>query len=202
MENNTATQEVDITEVMSSLKKNSDSTAKLCEVITMGFDEIKKTWVPKVVETGKPADTAALEESKAGVLGKVGNVSVAGVKIVPLVGGAFVSIFASELIDGFMASKGTTVKAVVKGVGAFAAYKWGKKLPLIGAEGGKVIALLLAFDAIRDLTPINSWASAAANKVSGMIPIGGLGDQTGRAIKTMRPSLVKKDYYSTAFGRS
>jgi hypothetical protein len=93
------------------------------------------------------------------------------------------------------------MKGVTKGVLAVAAYKFGKKIPLIGAEGGKVIALLLAFDAIRDITPINTWASKAANKVSGMIPVGGLGDQTGRAAKMFGPT-IKRDYYSNAFGRS
>jgi len=208
MDKENETHEVDITEVVSSLKKSSDTTAKLCEVISMGFDDIKKTWVPKLAEVAKPPadkapDAANLEEARAGILGKAGNVSVGGVKIVPLAVGAFGAIFASELIDGFMSQQSKMIKALVKGVGAFAVMKWGKKIPLVGAEGAKIIALLLAFDAIRDITPIDAWASAAANKVSGMIPIGGLGDQTGRAKRALGDvRSINRDYYAHAFGRS
>jgi len=70
----------------------------------------------------------------------------------------------------------------------------------VGSEGSKIIGLLLAFDAVRDLTPLDTWAAQLANKVSGVIPIGGLADQRGRNIRS-QVNQVARDYYSSAEGR-
>jgi hypothetical protein len=188
------TQEVDITEVITSLKQNSDSTAKLCETISMGFDEIKKTWVPKLAEVAPKPDAAKLEESR------IASMKVAGVQVLPFAIGAFSAVFVSELIDGVMVTQSKVTKGLVKGVGAFAAYKWGRKIPFVGDNGAKIIALLLAFDAVRDLTPIDAYAAKLANKVSGVIPIGGLADQRGRDVRDQANKVVK-DYYANAMGR-
>ncbi len=190
--------EVPLRDFITSLKKSSDSTAKLCETISMGFDEITKKWMPKPAEVApvKPAvtETANLEESK------LASMKVAGFQVVPFATGAFGAVFASELIDGLMVNSSTTTKGIVKGVGAIAVYKWGKKIPFMGKAGAEIFALLLAFDAVRNLTPLDAWAAKLANKVSGVIPIGGLADQRGRDVRA-RANRVVADYYSRAFGR-
>jgi hypothetical protein len=203
---NTQTQEIDITELMNKLQKNTDSTAKLAETINMKFDEAGK-WVANLAEVIKkpssaPADEVKLEE--AGVM----SMKVAGLPVVGFAVGAFGAVFASELVDGLMSTQTKTTRGLVKAGSAFVIWKWGNKIPLIGkmmnGTGKNIFAVLLAFDAVRDLTPLDSWAASAANKISGLIPTGGLADQKGRDIRNSavtQATRVVKDYYSKAEGR-
>jgi hypothetical protein len=180
------------------------STATLAEKVNrpipMRFDEETKKYVASLFEVApvKPLaiteETAKLEESK------LMSMKVAGFQVVPFAVGAFGAVFASELVDGLMVNSSKTTRGIIKGVGAFAAFKWGKKIPFVGSEGSKIIGLLLAFDAVRDLTPLDTWAAQLANKVSGVIPIGGLADQRGRNIRS-QVNQVARDYYSSAEGR-
>lgn len=89
-----------------------------------------------------------------------------------LVGG-FAAVFASELIDGILIQQGDWMKGMVKLVGAGASVKWGSRI--LGSTGSKALAILLAYDGIRSLVPIDTWARRGATTVTGMIPAGGLG---------------------------
>ncbi len=178
--------EIDITEVINGLKQSAAGTAKLAETITLSWDEFRKVWGTKPVSTitepnpAGPKDKAALEESMAASVKGVGS------QIVPVAVGGFASIFFTELVDGVMIKQSDMTRGLVKGATAFAVYKWGKKIPFMGTTGKNIAAALIAFDALRSLTPISTWASKAANKVSGVIPVGGLGDQRGRETRALR----------------
>ena len=113
--------------------------------------------------------------------------------------GGFSAIFVTEVIDGFMKTQTQNMKGVVKIIGAGVFAKWGKRIPFINAKGAKVIALLMTFDALRDISPINTWANQIANKISGVIPTGGLGDQRGGGAPRENVG-AGNDYYARAKG--
>lgn len=131
----------------------------------------------KLADVGKPADKMddqdeAELEAKAGFLGGIMDFKIWGVPIGGAAVGGFVSVVATELIDGFMLDSEPWKKGLAKAAVAVVAVKWGKKI--LGDTGSKTVAALLAFDAIRDMTPIDSWAKDLANKITGNSPAAGL----------------------------
>ena len=118
--------------------------------------------------------------------------------------GGFAAIFASELVDGFMADRVAWQRGLVKLAVAGIAAKWGKRV--LGSTGAKTVALLLAFDAIRDLSPIDSWADQLAERISGRKTTAGLaGRQSGGKPITdqaapQREKTPSTSYYAVALG--
>jgi hypothetical protein len=162
-------------------------------------DAVRKTTAAVKVEAkidGKPVD-AELEEVKA--LSGFTNMKVFDIPIGKAIAGGAIAILASELVDGLMTKYSVNVKGISKLVVAGVTVKFLSK-PL-GKELAGAVAFLLAFDAARDLTPIDQWMNKAANKVSGVIPTGGLGDQRGGGAALKQANKVMKDYYSKAEGR-
>lgn len=157
----------------------------------------------KLAELGKadpdPDPDAIL---KKGIFDDIMSFEVWGVPVGQAAVGGFVAIFASELIDGFMANQQPWQRGLVKLGAAGIAGMWGKRL--LGSTGSKAVALLLAFDALRDLSPIDSWADQLAEGISGRETTAGLaGPQTGgRAVNVntgARPS-GGQSFYSQAMG--
>ena len=126
----------------------------------------------KALET-KADDDDVAELGKTGVLGDIMKVEVWGIPVAQAAIGGFVAVFASEVIDGFLAEQKGYVKGLVKLAGAGLAIHWGDKI--LGSTGAKAVALLLAYDGIRSLLPVDQWATQAAAAVSGVLPSGGLG---------------------------
>jgi len=114
--------------------------------------------------------------------------------------GGFVAIFASELVDGFMADMQAWQRGLVKlGVAAVVGL-WGKRV--LGSTGSKAVALLLTFDAIRDFTPIDRWADQLAEGITGRETTAGLAGNPDEG-KVDSPSNQKKQpasYYAMALG--
>lgn len=153
-------------------KPKMESFATLTD-IEKALEGLKPVKVEATVDK-KPAEAelvdAALEES--GVLSNVTSMKVWNIPVGQALVGGFVAVFASELIDGFMAAQGVMTRGVVKLIGAGAAVGWGKGL--LGDTGSKAVALLLAFDGIRDIIPIDQWAKGFANQATGMVTQRGL----------------------------
>lgn len=151
----------------------------------------------EILNKDKTTETAKVAE--AGALKGFMDFQIGGIPVGKAAVGGGIAIFATELIDGLLQrfNQGSkTVTGLVKLAGAGAAIKWGGKY--LGKEGAAVVALLMAFDGIRDITPIDTWMNNIANKISGYVPTGGLGAQQGK------PNTQTKDnsnYYSRAFGR-
>ncbi len=150
------------------LKGVREDLAKLSESIDMRFNLVEKAWEmkPKAEETDE--DKATLQESIVGKMKKSTNM------IVPVALGGFGAILVTEVVDGLPIFKSQMQRGIAKGVGAFVFYTWGKKIPFMGEIGKNVMAALLLFDALRDITPISSWASQLATKITKAIPSGGL----------------------------
>jgi hypothetical protein len=112
----TETKEIDVTDVIQSLNKNTESSAKLNETINMRFDEITKAWTAKLAEVA-PVKTAVLSEDTAKLEeSKLMSMKVAGFQVVPFAVGAFGAVFASELVDGLMVNSSKTTRGIIKGV--------------------------------------------------------------------------------------
>lgn len=133
-------------------------------------EDIKTPEQLKTESEAKLAEEARLKQ--AGVSG-ITNFVIWDIPIGQGLVGGFTAAFASELIDGVLMKQGDMIKAVVKLAAAGAAVKWGTRL--LGSTGAKALAILLAYDGVRSLIPIDTWARRGATTVSGMVPGGGLG---------------------------
>jgi hypothetical protein len=193
-------------ELLQSVDTKLGKIAGLSDVIDSKFKEFDSKLVKYRVDGGpeKTGELAAGKEKAVAEMGELGMLdSLAKFEIwnVPLgeaaVGG-FVAVLATELIDGFMTTQSVQTKGLVKLVTAGAVAGFGKKY--LGANASKAIALLMAFDAIRDLTPIDAWAASLATKITGAAPDAGLADKAMRRITSQPPHTIS-DYYAAAEGR-
>jgi hypothetical protein len=128
------------------------------KLATLGDNKIEK---PEVAEL-----------NRIGSLDEMMSFKVWDIPLGQAVVGGFGAVFATELIDGFMATSEPWKKGLVKLVIAGASIKFGKKF--LGEKLSQGVALLLAFDGTRDLLPIDTWAQSLANKITGSIPAAGL----------------------------
>ena len=113
--------------------------------------------------------------------------------------GGFVAIFASELVDGFMSNMQDWQRGLVKLAVAAAVGMWGKRL--LGKTGSMAVALLLTFDALRDLSPIDSWADQLAEGITGRVTNKGLaGNPEATANQPANQKKQPASYYAMALG--
>lgn len=154
----------------------------------------------KPIEDPEPGPEAPLEAK--GFLDDFMSFEFQGIPIGQAAVGGFAAIFASELVDGFMADNAAWQRGLVKLAVAGIAAKWGKRF--LGSTGSKAVALLLTFDAIRDFTPLNSWADQLAEKISGTKTTAGLAGDTRNERKIDQPTRETKQgsYYAMALGGS
>ena len=157
----------------------------------------------KLAELGKSdPDPDPSAEMKKGIFDDIMSFEVWNIPVGQAAVGGFVAIFASEIIDGFMANQQPWQRGLVKLGAAGVAGMWGKRL--LGSTGSKAVALLLAFDAIRDLSPIDSWADQLAEGISGTVTTAGLaGPQTGGRpvnVNTATRPVGGQSFYSQAMG--
>lgn len=145
------------------------------------------------------------ELSRVKTLDEAMNFKVWDIPVGQAVVGGFGAVFASELIDGFMAASEPWKKGLVKLVVAGAAVKFGRKF--LGEKLSTGMALLLAFDATRDMLPIDTWAQNLANKITGNVPAAGLASHRVE-LESLRslaagPSNIatgRSSYYAAALG--
>lgn len=160
----------------------------------------KKILEVKPEDIKTKAELEAEEKAKleqAGVMAGITDFKVWDIPVGQALVGGFVAVFASELIDGFLVKQGDWAKGIVKLIGAGVAVRWGGRF--LGSTGSKAVALLLAYDGIRSLIPIDTWAKRGSTAVTGMIPAGGLGGfkpNTGGESVVDQASKVAEDYYT------
>lgn len=130
---------------------------------------------PEAVKSPEELATAAAAANmeEAGFVGGITGFKVWDIPAGQALVGGFTAVFASELIDGFLIKQSDMIKGVVKLVGAGAAVKWGGRV--LGSTGSKALAILLAYDGLRSIIPIDTWARRGATMVTSRVPKGGLG---------------------------
>jgi hypothetical protein len=190
----------------SSISKLGDTLSETVKAqLEESFDNAAKTFTPKPedVITSKEVDAEtkkAEDKAKMEAMGALSGITEFKVWDIPageaLVGG-FSAVFASEVIDGFLINQADWMKGAVKLAGAGAAVKWGGRL--LGSTGSKALAILLAYDGIRSLIPIDTWARRGASAVTGALPVGGLGGFQPNAQNNMARA-GSRDYYAGLYG--
>lgn len=138
-------------------------------------ESAKKVLVPKAedVKTAEELQSDKAQLSQAGMVGNITDIKAWDIPVGQAVVGGFGAVFASELVDGFMAAQGDMVRGVVKLIGAGVAVKWGGRV--LGSTGSKAMALLLAYDGVRSLIPLDRFARQGATAVTGIVTTKGLG---------------------------
>ena len=169
------------TMVMNNEQLSRVMKAEIAEAMR-GFDS--DTISDKVAaKMAKPAPEVAKLE--AGMMAGIKKMEIFDIPVAQVLGGGFVAIVASELVDGFLLAQTKQVKGIVKGIGAIGFAKFGRKIPVVGGMAG-TIALLLAFDAARDLLPIDEWGAQIATRITGMLPQAGLAGPQNLTPEQMR----------------
>lgn len=151
----------------------------------------------KLEEKTKAEEKAKMEQ--AAIAKGITGFEVWDIPVGQALVGGFTAVFASELIDGFLIKQGDMLKGVVKLAGAGAAVKWGGRV--LGSTGSKALAILLAYDGIRQLIPIDTWARRGATMVTSRMPAGGLGGFQANVREERVPDNGHKaDYYEALKG--
>ena len=208
MEGNvTVLRKEDLDEVLGSFRseiKSEIEAAKpdLSGVATM--EDIQKMLKPEVkeAEVVEKEEIAEHERTVGTMLDQVVGFEIAGIQVGKAVGGGFTAIFTSELVDGFAINQSANTRGFIKlavgwGMVAFAS-RW------LGKSFTGATALLLTFDAIRDLTPLDSWASQLADRITGQQPAAGLRGQTAQYDQTsgvVKQAQSVADSYSSIIRR-
>ena len=199
---------MDPKEILELMNKGFETVGSKLDAQLAELNETaKKVLVPKAEDIKTPeqlkAEAAAKLEEKAkleqaAVARNITSFEIWDIPVGQALVGGFTAVFASELIDGFLVKQGDMLKGVVKLAGAGAAVKWGGRV--LGSTGSKALAILLAYDGIRSLIPIDTWAKRGATAVTGMIPGGGLGGFKGGVHEAPGGNGHKADYYEALKG--
>ena len=168
------------------------------KAVNGGMAEVKTSLSSLAAQLSeKPAPEPVAEMAEKGIVGGITKFEVWDIPVGQALVGGFVAVFASEVIDGFLSEQTTQVKGLVKLAAAGAAIKFGKGI--LGDSGSKAVALLLAYDGIRMLLPLDEWASKAVKPITKLTGAG-LG---GRAVMSDVVDQAEKtaaNYYDRAFG--
>jgi len=189
--------------ILEAMDKGFASVGSKLEAQIAEFNETAKKVLGAKPEDIKTAEELKAEEAaklaQAGAVAGITSFEVWDIPVGQALVGGFTAVFASELIDGLLVKQSDWVKGLVKLAGAGAAVKWGGRI--LGSTGSKALAILLTYDGIRSLIPIDAWAKKVADMITGIIPGGGLGGFKGNVHKEVPGNGHKVDYYDKAFGR-
>lgn len=193
-----------ISETATSLNDGIKSFAEIggkFETQLAEFNETAKKILVKPEDIKTAAELEAENKAKLeqGAVGAITRFEVWDIPVGQAVIGGFAAVFASELIDGFLVRQADWMKGLIKLAGAGAAIKWGPRA--FGKTGAYAVGLLLAYDGIRSLIPIDSWARRGATAVTSRVPGGGLGGFKKDVGVLEQAGKVASDYYSRAEGR-
>lgn len=192
-----------ISETATSLNDGIKSFAEIggkFETQLAEFNETAKKILVKPEDIKTAAELEAENKAnleQAGFVGGITSFEIQGVPVGQAVIGGFTAVFASELIDGFLVKQADWMKGLIKLAGAGVAIKWGPRA--FGKTGAFAVGLLLAYDGIRSLIPIDSWARRGATAVTSRVPGGGLGGFTANVDKGGNGK-KPVDYYAGLLG--
>lgn len=174
-------------EVLESFKKVDGAIGS----INTNIEKLNKMWEPK------PAtDNVDLAENVASrTMDKFSRFEVMNVPVGQAILGGFTAVMTTEIIDGFLITQTPLVTGGVKLVAAAIAGGFGKQL--LGKTGATAAALLIAFDGVRDILPIDTWAKSIAVRISGILPSRGL-SQGARGNVIRQVNQVARSYYARA----
>ena len=190
----------DVKEGASAFKKGLEDNRSALDKIVADFREAYPA--PNKTEPEKTADVEEVQ-----VLSGVTGTKVFGLPIgQALIGGAS-AVAVGELVDmlagRFMPAGATWMSAISKAVAAWlASSKWVTNV--IGKPAGTAAAILLTYDAIRDIIPFDTWITdAIPGHRAGEFGSRGMTGNTNEAITggaVLQATKVARNYYSNALG--
>jgi len=113
----------------------------------------------------------AKDSGVTSIANKVRDIQILGIPFGEAVVGFGSALVVSELTDGLITPKlPTNVPAVAIKVGeAYAMSRWGHKI--IGNGGARMATVVLGYDALRTVIPLDDWIRNAIAKITGMLPL-------------------------------
>lgn len=181
----------------------------------LDLDTVAQRLEARKVQANPKSEKDPVLKDPGGAVAEIFNFKFWDIPLGQAAVGGFIAIIATEVIDGFLADKaGATekqksqsrlIRGGVKLVAAGATIKYGKGI--FGETGSAALALLLAFDGIRNLLPsLSETGRDIALKITGVRPQLGLSQDEAQNQQQPRSALrqaeaVAGDYYSKAFGR-
>lgn len=185
----------ELTNIFEAISASQVETNERLDQVSANLAEIPKAFTD-AFEAAKPdpEDKAKLE--KNGPLEGLSKMKVWDVPLGEALVGGFSAVFASELIDGFMVNQSAQTLGIVKLAGAGVMVKWGGRL--LGSTGSKAAALILAYDGIRQLFPLDEMAGNLAGAIKSRTG-GGLAGRAGMNNAPAPPPVNRGTFYSTAF---
>ena len=194
------------TEIKENVSSMADAVNKTLNDKFASLADSQKTMQEQLdaILEKKNTEVAKVEDSGiATTMNKITDFEVAGIPVGAAIVGGAIAVFATEVIDGLLVKQSSMVRGAVKLGGAAVIMIYGKKV--IGSKAAGAVALLMAFDAIKnDLLPQPfGYVTAGANKLTGVVTSAGLG-WTGGPAKTgavNQATRVARDYYATAEGK-
>lgn len=142
---------------------------------------------------GEPVEAELEIAGVKSMFGQIDKIEIMGVPIGRAAVGGFAAVLVSEVVDGIMQAQTTTTQGIVK-LGLAAIVQWTKRW--FGAPMANTATLLLAYDGVRQLLPIDEWAGRVASAITGAFPTGGLGRGAGRVPNVLQQAeQVAKNYY-------
>ncbi len=192
---------MDDKDILEAIDKGIAGVGTKLETQLAEFNEsAKKILVVKPEDIETAEEVKAKDKAEMEQLGGITKLEVWDIPLGQALVGGFTAVVASELIDGFLAAQSSTIKGFVKLVGAGVAVKWGSRL--LGSTGAKAVAILLAYDGLRMIIPMDEWANRLATGVSGIMPGKGLGGKAGleRNPAGGNGQKPREDYYARLLG--
>ena len=112
---------------------------------------------------------AVAKEGVSGIANKIRDIQILGIPFGEGVIGFGSALVISELTDGLITPKlPSNVPVVAIKVGeAYAMSRWGHKV--IGGGGARMATVVLSYDALRTIVPIDDWIKNAIAKITGGI---------------------------------
>lgn len=174
------------------LNQHRDDFAGLGDKMDSVSEAINKLTESKEDNSG---DEEGSLEAQAGILDRAMQFEILGIPLGKAAVGGFSAMLVSEIVDGVVGGAATAetlrkrgiVKLVVAGVNA----RWGARM--LGSQAAQIVTLLLTFDAIRDITPIDDWARRASSAISGVLPSAGLAGAPDQPPAPPAPSRVERE---------
>lgn len=166
----------------------NDMDSKLA---TLRDEVIKEVKPPEVTPEDKKDEDAKLGQGKA--MENVAKMEFWDIPVGQALIGGFSAVFASELVDGFFATQQPMTLGVIKLAGAGILAKWGGRL--LGSTGSKAAAIILAYDGVRQIIPLDEWAGRLTGAVTTRTG-GGLAGKAGMAKKKVVVPPRSRDYYA------
>ena len=146
-----------------------------------------------VAKFNEPKPEVAKLKEPAGIMEGITGFQVWDIPVGQVLVGGSIAVFATELLDGFLGKQRVEIRGLIKLVGAGASVKYLSK-PLGGAAS-QALALLLAYDGLRDIVPFDTFVKGITAKISGVLPKRGLTQGNREALNEAESIVSGQGYY-------